>query len=250
MKLLRIFALAVAPALISAVAIAAQDPPPAPGKAAIKQLVIEVLDENPELLIDALEKLRDKAQAVQKQDIKKPLGELRRELERDPNTFIAGNPQGDITVVEFFDYRCGYCKKADPIVQQLLKTDGRVRLALKEFPILGPDSLFASRAAIASMSQGKYSALHSALMAAQGALGEERVLRIAADAGVDTAKLRQDMNSPKVEKIIARNREIAGMLGISGTPAFIIGDMLEPGVIDLEQMQWLVDSAREDCQTC
>ncbi len=87
-------------------------------------------------------------------------------------------------------------------------------------------------------------------MAAQGALGEERVLRIAADAGLDTAKLRQDMNSPRVEKIIARNREIAGMLGISGTPAFIIGDMLEPGVIDLEQMQWLVDSAREDCQTC
>lgn len=222
----------------------------APDKAAIKQLVREVLDENPEMLIDALERLRNKSQAGQNPGDNKVLAELRQELERDPNTFIAGNPNGDVTVIEFFDYRCGFCKRASPIVQQLLKNDGRIRLALKEFPILGPDSLIASRAAIASLSQGKYQTFHTALIAASGALSEERVMRIASDVGLDIVKLRQDMNGPVVQKVISRNHEIASKLAISGTPSFIIGDTLAPGLVELEQMQWMVETAREECQTC
>jgi len=222
----------------------------APDKAIIKQMVQEILDENPDMLIDALERLRDKSQAGDKTGGNKILAELRKELERDPGTFIAGNPDGDVTVVEFFDYRCGYCKRASPVVEQLLKKDGRIRLALKEFPILGPDSLVASRAAIASIEQGKYEPFHVALMAASGSLSEERIMRIASDAGLDTVKLRQDMESPRVKKIIKRNHEIARKLEISGTPSFIIGDTLAPGFVDLEQMQWLVESAREECQTC
>ncbi len=223
---------------------------PAPDKAVIKQIVQEVLDENPDMLIDALERLRDKSQAGDKTGGNKILSELRKELERDPGTFIAGNPNGDVTVVEFFDYRCGYCKRASPVVQQLLQKDGRIRLALKEFPILGPDSLVASRAAIASIEQGKYEPFHVALMAASGSLSEERIMRIASDVGLDTVKLRKDMESPVVKKIIKRNHEIARKLDISGTPSFIIGDTLAPGFVDIEQMQWLVESAREECQTC
>lgn len=222
----------------------------APDKAIIKQMVQEVLDENPDMLIDALERLRDKSQAGDKTGGNKILAELRKELERDPGTFIAGNPNGDITVVEFFDYRCGYCKRASPVVEQLLKKDGRIRLALKEFPILGPDSLIASRAAIASIEQGKYEPFHGALMAASGSLSEDRIMRIASDVGLDTVKLRQDMESPAVKKIIKRNHEIARKLEISGTPSFIIGDTLAPGFVDLEQLQWLVETAREECQTC
>lgn len=231
---------------------AAQDPDAAraPDKAAVKQMIREVLDENPELLLDALGALQAKTQAGREQGDAKILRQLRQELERDPGTFIAGNPQGDITIVEFFDYRCGFCKRATPVVQQLLKGDGRIRLALKEFPILGPDSLTASRAAIAAMAQGKYAPFHDALMAAPGALSEQRVLQIATENGIDADQLRKDMHGPAVEKVIARNHEIGKQLGLSGTPSFIIGDTLAPGYLDLKEMQQLVAAARSSCVTC
>ncbi len=221
-----------------------------PDKAATKQMVREVLEENPEILMEALDSLRKKMESGQAPGSRESLSKLRKELERDPNTFIAGNPKGDVTVVEFFDYRCGYCKRAQPVIQQLLKQDGRIRLALKEFPILGPDSLVASRAAIAAMNQEKYAPFHEALMVAQGALSEKRVLRIAAENGLDAAKLRKDMDDPKIKKIIDRNHEIAESLGITGTPSFIIGDTLAPGYAELEQLQRLVDAARSECLTC
>lgn len=222
----------------------------APDKAAAKQMIREVLEENPEILMEALDNLRKKMEAADAPGKREALSKLRKELENDPGTFIAGNPQGDVTVVEFFDYRCGYCKRAQPIVQQLLKQDGRIRLALKEFPILGPESVIASRAAIAAMSQEKYATFHEALMAAQGALTESRVMRIAAENGLDEARLRQDMEDPKVKKIISRNHELAGSLGISGTPSFIIGDTLAPGFVELEELKKLVDEARSECLTC
>ncbi len=221
-----------------------------PDKAVIKEMVREVLEENPEILMQALDNLRQQMEAAQASGSRENLGKLRNELERDPNTFVAGNPKGDVTIVEFFDYRCGFCKRAQPIIQQLLKQDGGVRLALKEFPILGPESLFASRAAIAAMTQERYAPFHEALMAAQGALSESRVLRIATENGLDPAKLRKDMDDPKIEKIIARNHEIAESLGISGTPSFIIGDTLVPGFAELEQLQKLVEAARSECLTC
>lgn len=221
-----------------------------PGKEATRQIIREVLEENPEILLEALDSLRKKMESGQAPGSRASLGKLRKELERDPGTFIAGNPQGDVTIVEFFDYRCGYCKRAQPIIKELLQKDGRIRLALKEFPILGPDSVVASRAAIAAMKQEKYAVFHNALMAAQGPLGEERILRIATDAGLDAIKLRADMDNPEINKIIDRNHKIAETLNITGTPSFIIGDTLAPGFIDLEQMRQLVAAARSECLTC
>lgn len=219
-------------------------------KTATKQMIREILQENPEILMEALDALRTKMEAGQAPGSREGLSKLRQELERDPDTFIAGNPQGDVTIVEFFDYRCGYCKRAQPIIQELLQKDGRIRLALKEFPILGPDSVVASRAAIAAMKQQKYAAFHNALMAAPGQLSEERILRIATDTGLDAVKLRTDMDDPKIKKIIDRNHKIAQTLNITGTPSFIIGDTLVPGFIDLEQLQQLVAAARSECLTC
>jgi len=222
----------------------------APDKAATKQMVREVLRENPEILMEALDNLRKQMESGQASESRNTLSGLRKELERDPDTFVAGNPAGDVTIVEFFDYRCGYCKQAQPVIEQLVKQDGRIRLALKEFPILGPDSVVASRAAIAAMRQKKYAPFHDALMATQGALSEARLLRIASDAGLDAARLRSDMDDPKIEKIIGRKHEIAESLGISGTPSFIIGDTLVPGVAELDKLQRLVAAARRECLTC
>ena len=221
-----------------------------PDRTAAKQMLREVLKENPEILMEALDNLRRHMESGQARESRENLGKLRKELERDPGTFIAGNPSGDVTIVEFFDYRCGYCKQAQPVIQQLVQQDGRIRLALKEFPILGPDSLVASRAAIAAMRQGKYTPFHDALMASQGTLRGNRVLRIATDAGLDAARLRKDMDDPQIEKIIGRNHEIAESLGITGTPSFIIGDTLVPGVAELEQLRRLVAAARKECLTC
>lgn len=219
-------------------------------KAAAKERIREVLQENPELLMEALDNLRKKMEAGDPAAAREGLRKLRKELERDPDSFIAGNPNGDVTIVEFFDYRCGYCKRAQPIIAQLLKNDSGIRLALKEFPILGPDSTVASRAAIAALKTPKYEAFHNALMEAQGPLSESRILRIATEAGLDSAALRKDMDDPKINAIIARNHEIAQSLNISGTPSFVIGDTLVPGFVELEQLQELVAAARKQCLTC
>lgn len=237
----------VMPWVFPAVALAQSTPA---DKTATKQMIREILQENPEILMEALDSLRKKMEAGQPPAKGGGLSKLRKELERDPDTFIAGNPQGDVTIVEFFDYRCGYCKRAQPIIQELLQKDGGIRLALKEFPILGPDSMAASRAAIAAMKQEKYAVFHNALMATQGPLNEERILRIATDSGLDAVKLRAGMDDPKIRKIIDRNHQIAEALNITGTPSFIIGDTLVPGFVDLDQLQQLVAAARSECLTC
>lgn len=222
----------------------------APDKAVIKKMVGEVLEENPEILLEALANLRKKLDSEKPAGSHETLSRLRQELEHDPGTFIAGNAQGDITIVEFFDYRCGFCKRSHPIMKELLAKDPGIRLALREFPILGPESLIASRAAIAAMAQHKYAPFHDALMTAQGPLSAERVMALAGDSGLDVARLHKDMDNPAIDKTINRNHEIAQALAISGTPSFIIGDTLAPGFVDLEELQHLVAAARNKCETC
>lgn len=219
-------------------------------EAELKAKILEVLNENPELLITALHGLQKRVEQEQEQATLSTLQKQRAALEQDPNSFVAGNPAGDITLVEFFDYRCGYCKKARPIVEKLVSGDGNIRLVMKEFPILGPNSETASKAAIAAMAQGKYQEFHDALMAAKGGLGRAQILQIAADTGLDRDKLARDMEKSYITDIIRKNRELAARLEISGTPAFVIGDAIMPGMASLEKMQQLVAQARADCQSC
>lgn len=212
---------------------------------AIQEIVRDYLVKNPEVIMEAIEELqkRERAETAEKQ--KGALAANKQKIFQDPASPVGGNPQGDVTVVEFFDYQCGYCKAVTGDVNTLLKTDGKVRFVYKEFPILGPASLTAAKAALAARAQGKYEALHNALMANKGQLDDAKIFQIAAGAGLDVDKLKKDMNTPEVEQAIGANHALAEALGIRGTPAFVVGDELVPGAIKLDEMKKLVAQARK-----
>lgn len=214
---------------------------------AVEDVVHNYLREHPEVLLEAIQALRDKQAAAEQARQRKALTSNRAELEKDTRSPVAGNPSGDVTIVEFFDYRCTYCKRVSPSLQKLVKSDKNVRFVFKEFPVLGPESVFASRVALAAwhLEPKKYEGLHYALMDARGALTQAKVMDIAASAGYAPDALRAKMSDPEVDQVITRNHQLAQKLGITGTPAFIIGDHLVPGAIDLDTLRALVARARD-----
>ena len=211
----------------------------------IESLVRDYLLEHPEILEEAFTRLQQKRQDEARLQAQVALQQNREQLYRDPTSPVLGNPEGDVTVVEFFDYRCGYCKRAFPRVEQLLEEDGNVRLVLKEFPILGPASVYASRAALAAREQQLYEPFHDALMGWRGDLTREDVLQVAREVGLDVERLQRDMAGPRVSEAIERNMALAEALGVNGTPAFVIGDTLVPGAIEIDALRELVKGARE-----
>jgi protein-disulfide isomerase len=222
-----------------------------PQEQAVKDIVKRYLVEHPEVLLDGIKALQAKQDAEQADQAKTTIASLRKQLLHDPRDLVVGNPNGDVTLVEFFDYRCGYCKVSLPGLTALIKGDPNLRVVLKEFPILGPDSVIASRAAIASQAQGKYAAFHDEMMANKGALGKDKIMSLAKEAGLDTTKLQSDMEKPAVDKLIADNHDLAEKLAINGTPAFIIGDTLIPGAVDQQTLSAKVAEARNACSgTC
>ena len=158
---------------------------------------------------------------------------------------VKGNPQGAVTLVEFFDARCGYCKQLQPAVDQLLKRQKDVRLVLKDLPILGPNSLLASRALLAAQRQGKYAELHAVLMALREEPAEPVLKREAEKLGIDWSRLRRDMDDPAIARRLEANTRLAGALRIEGTPALVVGDTLVPGAVDLATLEKLVADARK-----
>jgi protein-disulfide isomerase len=216
-------------------------------KAAIEGMIRDYLLKNPEVLVDAMHALDAKQQAGAAEAARAAVAANRKEIFEDGVSFVAGNPKGDVTIVEFFDYRCPYCKQMQPHIQALLKEDGKLRLVLKELPVLGPESVTASRAAIAAMEQGKgdkYIAFHDAMMAFRGQLSEDEVYRMAGKAGLDVKKLKTDMQAPKIEAVLRDNLALADKLGLQGTPAFVIGEELVPGAVSLDSLRQLVQAAR------
>ncbi len=214
-------------------------------KSEIERLVHDYLVKNPEVLVEAMTELRARQQQAENDSLRKALIAHRAELFNDPQTPVAGNPKGDVTVVEFFDYSCPYCKSVEDNLKALLKADDKVRLVLKEFPVLGPGSMLAAKAALASRGQGKYAAFHEALLTNRGQFSEESLMRVAQSAGLDTARLKADMESPAIEAALAANGALAEALNIRGTPAFVIGDQLFPGVMELKAMREAVAGARK-----
>lgn len=210
----------------------------------IKALVAETLRENPELVLEALQALEARQAEAQAATAASVLTKERTTLERDPNAPIFGNPEGDVTIVEFFDYNCPYCKRAMPEVNALMAEDTSVRLVLREWPILSEGSAFAARAALASRQQGKYAEMHDALMRMRGKVEAEAVLRIAGEVGLDVEKLKIDMQSPEVEEHIATSMRLAEALGFNGTPSFVVGDQLIPGFVEKPQLVEAVTAAR------
>ena len=210
----------------------------------IKELVLEAIRENPGIVFEAAQLFEEQQQANQALVAAQVLATEREALERDPNAPVLGNPDGDVTVVEFFDYNCPYCRRVKPHMEALLAADPNVRVVYREWPILGEGSVFAARAALASRNQGKYEEFHWAMMELSGRAEEASVMRAAEDIGLDVVQLRRDMNAPEIDEHIATSMRLSRAMGFSGTPSFVIGDSLAPGLIDADQMISLVNQAR------
>jgi len=213
-------------------------------KARVSAAVSEALRSNPEMIVEALQSLQQRQGQMEQMRAREAVAANRMALERDGNSHVGGNPRGDVTLVEFYDYRCPYCRQAQATVDELIKSDPNLRVVYKEFPILGPESLIAARAAVAARSSSFFPAFHDALMNAPGPLTEEAVLKIAGSVGINVSALELDMGKPEIEEILAANHALARKIGINGTPAYIIGDALLPGVVELAELRLLIAEQR------
>lgn len=211
----------------------------------VEKIVRDYLMREPEVIYQALEELQKRQAAQQAERTKEMLVSRQDELVNDPATPIVGNPNGEVTLVEFFDYRCGYCRRVLSSMQALMEEDQELRIAFKELPVLGEDSVRAARAALASRQQDEslYLDFHLALMTARD-LSADGITKLAEQTGLDPAKLAEDMESEEVSKAIEANYELASALGIEGTPAFVIGDTLVPGAVDKARLVELIEKAR------
>jgi protein-disulfide isomerase len=219
-------------------------------KVEVETLVRDYLRDHPEAVVEAIHQFQTNEESVRRKRTQALLVSLRPQVERDPSSPVGGNPNGNVSVVEFFDYACSFCKRVFPTVMQLVKDDGDIRYVFKEYPILTPQSVVAARAALAAWKtdQGAYVSFHSALMSARGELTEEKIFRFASESGFDVETLRRRMADNDIEDALVGNFKLAEELGIEGTPAFVIGRNLVPGAADAETLRQLVLATREECQ--
>jgi protein-disulfide isomerase len=215
-----------------------------PQQEAIRTLVRNYLLAHPEIIIEALAGLEERQKAEAASSQAQALRARRADLQGDPASPWVGSTEPDLVIIEFFDYRCQYCKQVVSALTQLVASDAKLRVVYKELPILGPDSELAARAALAAHRQGRYARYHAALMARRGPFDEATLLALAGEHGLDTTRLKADMARSEIGAQIDRNRALARELGIRGTPAFVIGETIVPGAIDLETMRGLVAQAR------
>lgn len=201
-------------------------------EAEIKRLAVEAIMERPEIILEAISVLQQREQQ-----------ELLASAVEPGSAPIIGDPNAPITIIEFFDYNCGFCKRAADVMRPVLAENPDVRFVMREYPILSPGSVVAARAALAAQEQGKYEELHWALMEAPR-VTEENTLEIAEELGLDMVRLRAEMASAQVDEHIQQTRDLAEALSVTGTPAFVIGNQLVAGFLDAEQFQELIEEAR------
>jgi protein-disulfide isomerase len=218
---------------------------PAVSTEQIEGVVARYLDNNPEAVVDAIRAFQAKEEKQAREDERQLVRANADEIFRQPGDPVLGNPQGDITLVEFFDYRCGYCKRALDSVLALAAQDGNVRIVLKEFPILGQGSVLAARASLAALKQDRYAAFHELMMRHNGDIDAQAIESVAVEAGLDAERLRTDMNDAQIITTLKRNYELAETLGIKGTPAFLVGDQLIPGAVSIDKLKQAVATARK-----
>ncbi len=233
----------------------AQSPGPfnAEQKQAIEKIIKDYLLANPELIAEVQNALEAKMEALQAEKIKSAIKENAGDIYRRANAPIGGNPKGDITVVEFFDYNCGYCKRGFTDLVKLIEADSKVKLVLKELPILSKGSEEAARVALAARLQGKYWEVHRALLESKAQANEAAALALAAKAGLDMTRLKKDMDGPEVKAEIQKVRDLAQKMGIQGTPHFLVGDKSIAGAPEnlFETLTALVAETRKNgCQVC
>ena len=233
-------------------------PPPAPATALppalqteIEGLLRNLVAQDPNIVVDALRVAQERAAAervaAQRANAESIVRRHAAALHDDPAAPAIGDPDAPITLVEFLDYQCGFCRHAHPGLEQLLADNPDVRVVTKQIPILGPASLYAARAAIAADRLGAFPAFHDALMEARVRLNEDTILRLAERSGIDRAALLAEMAAGQHtdQRALTRNGELARNLGITGTPAFVIGDTVLRGLPDMATLQDLVEAARQ-----
>ncbi len=214
-------------------------------KIAVESLIKQYITDHPEVIGEALLTLQAKQQQTQESMAASSIANHRKDIFDDGQNTVVVNPKGDVTLVEFLDYNCGYCKAELPRIVALTKRDPGVRLVIKEFPILGPTSVLAARWALAAREQGKYAEFHQAAMAHKGAIGEESLAAMASKLGLNVANLKAAANGAGITATIKANYELADALGISGTPAIVIGDSLIPGAVPMETLEAAIAEARK-----
>ncbi|MFY9288260.1 MAG: DsbA family protein [Alphaproteobacteria bacterium] len=214
-------------------------------KAAVEDVIKEYLTvKHPEVLMEAMRELQKREQASAESKTKEAVNTSKDKIFNDPTSPVGGNPKGDVTVVEFFDYQCGYCKLSEEAIEKLIKEDKNVKVIYKEFPILGPMSVTISKAALASVKQGKYQKFHDALMKKKDKLSEDGLYQVAKENGIDVEKLKKDMGTDEMNALIASNIKLGSEVGVRGTPMFIINEQVYPGALQYEQLKQAVDDAR------
>lgn len=223
---------------------AAEPKPSQPAKAEIEKIIRDYLLAHPEVIEEAILELRARRAAEEEKRAGAALESNEEALYRNPMSPASGSEAPDVTVVEFFDYQCGYCKTTLPVMVDLLRTDKKIRVIWKELPILGPVSRIAARAALAARKQNKYLDFHIGVMGLRGRLTEDRIYEVAGKIGIDIGQLQLDMKDPAIESYLDSNLQLADSIGIRGTPAFVIGDNVVPGAIDAENIKRMIAKAR------
>lgn len=216
-------------------------------KSDVEGIIKEYLSNNPEVITDALNKAQAKQAAEAQIKAQSAIKDRAKDIFEDGKSPVAGNPKGDVTLVEFFDYHCGYCKKMLPAMAQMIQDDKKLRVVFKEYPILSPDSQLAAKAALAvyRIKPDKYFDYHTALMNFAGKFEESVVIDEAKKLGIDEAKLKKEMEGSAVADIIKTTAELAGSLNIRGTPGFIVGNTIVPGATSVEELKKMVEEARK-----
>ncbi|PZX18541.1 protein-disulfide isomerase [Palleronia aestuarii] len=210
--------------------------------------VRDFLVENPEVLMEAMAVLEQRQAEAQSAGDAELVAANRDALVDDGYSWIGGNPDGDVTMVEFLDYRCGYCRRAHPEVTELVESDGNIRLIVKEFPILGEQSLLAAQFAMSVQrvaGEDAYESVHDALMTMRADVTEASLRALAEDEGLDAEAVMAGMDAPEIEASIAANHALGQSLGVNGTPSFVVGDRMLRGYVPLEGMREIVEDARE-----
>ena len=220
-------------------------------QAAIEQIVRDYLLKNPEVIRDALAELdrREKAAAVAQQ--RDAIAAQHAALTSGAEKTVVGNPDGDVTLVEFFDYNCGFCKRAHSDMKDLLASDPNLRVVYKEWPFLSKESLDAAKVSLAVARQGRYEEFHNALLLGRGTADEARAMEIAEAMGYDMDRIKAEKETPEILSILETNMKLADSIGVTGTPAYVVGDQLILGAQGFATLQQAVADVRQyGCQSC
>ncbi len=210
----------------------------------IEKIVREYLLKNPGVIFEAVRRHQRKQKRLQVERDRAAVKQHTKELLEAPDAFVGGNPDGDVTLVEFFDYRCGACKRFAPLLTRLTKHDPNLRIIYKEFPILGPDSVHAAQAALAAQYQGHYLEFHAALMGVDVPLTNEAVIVAARSVGLDVDRLERDMETPKVLNALDNNRRLGEAMHINSTPTLIVGDNIVRQPMPIQKLMKMITKLR------